>query len=102
MANSNRPSHSTGNASDFYLACRQGDLHKVNRYLKTMTIEDINKVEIANNSTALHAASYFGHTEIVKRLLELGANVHTRNSYGFTAEQEAQTQEIRDLFKHYK
>ncbi len=102
MADPNRPSHSTGKASEFYMACREGDLQRVNRYLKTLTVREINKVEVANNSTALHAASYFGHPDVVKRLLEVGANVHTRNGLGLTAEEEAQTQEIKDLFKQYK
>jgi ankyrin repeat protein len=99
MADPNRPSHSTGHTSDFYMACREGDLQKVNRLLKTMTVREVNKIEEANNSTALHAASYFGHPYIVKRLLEVGANVHTRNGHGLTAEQEARTEEIKKLFK---
>lgn len=102
MADPSRTSHSTGHASDFYMACRQGDLTTVNRFLKTMTTREVNKVEEANGSTALHAASYFGHTEVVKRLLEIGANVHTHNGYGQTPEQEARTQEIKDLFKQYQ
>ena len=101
MADPSRPSQSTGHASDFYMACRQGDLSMVNRYIKTMTTREINKVEESNGSTALHAASYFGHADVVKRLLELGANSHTHNGYGKTAEQEARTQEIKDLFKAY-
>lgn len=102
MGDINRSSHSTGNASDFYMACREGDLMRVNRYLKTMTSRDINMIETANNSTALHAASYFGHADVVKRLLEAGGNVHTRNGHGLTAQQEAKTQEIKDLFKNYQ
>jgi len=102
MAEHNRVSHSNGHASEFYLACRNGDLHTVNRYLKTMTTREINQVEESNNSTALHAASFFGHADVVKRLLEVGANVHTRNGHGLTAEQEAHNQEIKDLFKQYK
>ncbi len=102
MDDPNRLSQSHGHASEFYMACRKGDILTVNRYLKTMTVREINKVEEANNSTALHAASYFGHAEVVKRLLEVGANVHTRNGHGNTPEQEAQTQEIKDMFKNYK
>lgn len=102
MAATNRVSHVNGNASEFYLACRNGDLLTVNRYLKTMTVREINKVEESNNSTALHAASFFGHADVVKRLLEVGASVHTRNGHGLTAEQEANNQEIKDLFKQHK
>ena len=101
MAQLPRPSQGTGHASDFYMACRNGDIALVNRYLKTMTAREVNKVEESNGSTALHAASYFGHGDIVKRLLEIGANTHTRNSHGNTAEQEASTQEIKEMFKPY-
>ncbi len=102
MAELNRAPQGTGHASEFYRACREGDLMQVDRYLKTMTLREINKIEESNNSTALHAASFFGHANVVKRLLELGANVHIRNGHGNTAEQEARTQEIKDLFKQYK
>src|SRR5579871_5192120 len=101
MAEFNRPSQGTGNASDFYKACRDGDLSKVDRLLKTMSVREINQVESSNNSTALHAASYFGHADIVKRLLAVGANIHTHNGHGFTPVQEAKTQEIKDLFEQH-
>jgi ankyrin repeat protein len=102
MANADRPPRSTGQASDFYNACRNGELHRVDRLLKTMTNREINKIEDANNSTALHAASYYGRTDVVKRLLEVGANVHTRNGYGLTAEEEAQIPEVKAIFQQFK
>lgn len=102
MTEQNRKSNSTGSASSFYMACREGDLLTVNRYLKTMSVREVNKIETSNNSTALHAASFFGHADVVKRLLELGASVHTRNGHGLTPLEEAQTQEIKDLFKNYQ
>ncbi|CAF3403490.1 unnamed protein product [Rotaria sp. Silwood1] len=101
-ADPNRPSNSKGNASDFYMACRQGDLMKVNRLLKTMSTRDVNRIEESNGSTALHAASFFGHANIVKLLLEIGANINTRNGHGLTPEQEATTEEIKDLFEQHK
>ncbi len=101
MTDHSRPSQSTGHASEFYMACRQGELSTVNRFLKTMTIREVNKVEESNGSTALHAASFYGHADVVKRLLEIGANKYTHIGYGKTAEQEAPTQEIKDLFKQY-
>ncbi|CAF2501967.1 unnamed protein product [Rotaria sp. Silwood2] len=102
MAELNRSSNSKGHASEFYLACREGDLMKVNRLLKTMHIREVNQIEDSNNSTALHAASFFGHANVVKALLEIGANIHTHNGHGLTPEQEAHTQEIKDLFKQHK
>ncbi len=102
MDDDNRPARSTGQASDFYNACRNGQLDRVNRLLKTMHMRDINKVEEANKSTALHAASYFGHPDVVKRLLEVGGNVHTLNGYGLTPEQEAQIPEVKAIFEQFK
>ena len=103
MADTDRPSKGTGGgASQFYLACREGDLEMVNRLLKTMTARDVNRIEESNNSTALHAASYFGHAAVVKRLLEVGASTHTHNGYGNTAEQEAQQQDVKDVFTQFK
>jgi ankyrin repeat protein len=99
MANPNRAPNGTGHASDFYMACRRGDLMTVNRLLKTMSARQVNTIEESNNSTALHAASFFGHPQVVKRLLEIGADTHAHNGLGFTAEQEAQTQEMKDIFQ---
>jgi len=44
-----------------------------------------------NGSTALHVASYYGHTEIVRCLLEAGANPYIPNNFTppSTARQEA-------------
>lgn len=101
MASFNQPSKNITQASDFYLACKSGDLTLVDRYLKTMTARQVNRVEESNNSTALHAASFYGHKDVVKRLLEIGASKHTRNGFGNTPEQEASTPEIKDLFKGF-
>lgn len=90
---------SSDRPSDFYLACKSGDLLQVNRYLKTMTPRQVNRVEESNNSTALHAASFYGHKDVVERLLQIGGNKHARNGFGMTPEEEAKTDEIRNLFK---
>jgi ankyrin repeat protein len=103
MAGPIRPSHGTGGeASSFYMACREGDLEMVNRLLKTMTARDINRIEESNSSTALHAASYYGHADVVKRLLEVGASTHTHNGHGLTPEQEAQKQDVKNVFAQFK
>ena len=101
MTSANQSSQNITHPSDFYLACKSGDLTLVNRYLKTMTARQVNRVEESNNSTALHAATYYGHKDVVQRLLEIGASNYTRNGYGKTPEQEAPTDEIKKLFKPY-
>ena len=84
------------------MACRNGDLATVNELLKGMTTRRVNAIEESNRSTALHAASYNGHAAVVKRLLEVGADLHTHNRFGLTPEQEASTEEIKDLFEQVK
>jgi ankyrin repeat protein len=84
--------------SDFYLACRDGDIEIVKNLLPSMSIERINWFE-PNGSTALHAASYHGHTEIVRILLVSDACRSLRNlRYNLTPYEEARNDDIRRLF----
>ena len=84
--------------SDFYWACHEGDVNTVKKLLPKLSSKDIDRIE-SNGSTALHAASYFGHANIVRLLLDRGANTTIRNKHDKTANQEASTDEIKDLFK---
>ena len=87
-----------GQASDFYWACRAGDLESVRELIASKPFSDLNRLE-PNGSTALHAASYFGHTDVVRLLLhQRGVVRHRRNRHGVTAYEEAVTNEIRQLF----
>lgn len=84
--------------STFYYACREGNTVQVQLLLPTMSLDEINKIE-PNGSTALHVASYRGHHEIVKLLLEAGASRSIRNrNYSLTPFEEAPTEEIKRLF----
>ncbi|CAF1061007.1 unnamed protein product [Rotaria magnacalcarata] len=87
--------------SEFYLACRNGDVDTLKRYLMTFkeTIDDLNPLEPSANSTPLHAASFYGHTDIVQILLEHGCDRSKVNGYCLTAYEEAANDEIRQLFK---
>ncbi|CAF2820337.1 unnamed protein product [Rotaria sp. Silwood2] len=88
-----------GEASDLYWACRNGDIDTVQKIIASNTYIDINCLE-PNGSTALHAASFFGHTDIVRLLLhQCGVIRHRRNRHGLTAYDEAATDEIRQLFR---
>ncbi|CAF3853367.1 unnamed protein product [Adineta steineri] len=84
--------------SPFYLACRNGDLATVQHILPNITGDEKNRVE-PNGSTALHAASYFGHHVIVKLLLENGCATWIRNKYNNAPCDEAHDDEIRQLFR---
>ena len=84
--------------SNFYWACRNGDLDAVKKTLPNLKAPDLNRIEL-NGSTALHAASYYGHASIVGLLLRRGADATIRNKYGKTAKEEASTDETRALFE---
>ncbi|CAF0973672.1 unnamed protein product [Didymodactylos carnosus] len=84
-----------GEASDFYWACRNGEIERVKQLLKDIPYEDLNHLE-PNGSTPLHAASYVGQTEIVHLLLhERGCRRDLLNRYDLTAYEEAFSDEIR-------
>lgn len=87
-----------GEASDLYWACRSGDVDAVKQVLATTKYTDLNRLE-PNGSTALHAASFFGHADIVRLLLQKrGVMRHRKNRHGSTAYEEAANDEIRQLF----
>jgi hypothetical protein len=83
--------------SDFYHACRNNDIDSVKSLVETMTSDQINKLE-PNGSTALHAASYNGHYEIVELLLKKGASKSIKNQYNCTPYEEAKSDAIKQLF----
>ncbi|CAF1076296.1 unnamed protein product [Didymodactylos carnosus] len=84
--------------SNFYHACRNGNIEKVRSGLGTLTLAEINRLE-PNGSTALHAATYYGHTEIVCLLLSHHASQTIINRYKLTPYQEAFKDEIKQLFR---
>ncbi|CAM4960244.1 unnamed protein product, partial [Rotaria socialis] len=90
------PSSDTSKISPFYDACRENNISLVENYLKTMTVEEINRIE-PNGSTALHVAAYRGHEKIVELLLQKGASYLTINKYNLTPLDEAKTDKIRQL-----
>ncbi|XP_078342151.1 uncharacterized protein LOC144627992 [Oculina patagonica] len=58
----------------------------------------INEVQ-SNGSTPLHGAAYFGHTRIVRLLLQHGARGDIKNQWGNTPLDESATPEIRRLIQ---
>lgn len=88
-----------GQASDFYFACRNGEIDKVKEMLPTISYDQLNQLE-ENGSTPLHAATYFGHIDIVRLLIQdYRCPRHFRNLYGMTAYEEAHTDEMRELYR---
>ncbi|CAF4106430.1 unnamed protein product, partial [Rotaria sordida] len=85
--------------SDLYIACGDGDIDLVQGLLASMSVEQINSIE-PNGNTALHIASSNGHSRIVKLLLDTGVVSRSiRNQHNLTPYGEAQSEEIRQLFK---
>ncbi|CAF2828928.1 unnamed protein product [Rotaria sp. Silwood2] len=82
--------------SNFYIACRNNDIDTVKSLLETMITDEINKLE-PNGSTALHAASYYGHHEIVELLLMHGASRSIKNKYNYIPYDEGKTDTIKVL-----
>lgn len=66
-----------------HVACLQGDLSAVKRLIEEVHI-DVNYID-RTGSTALMYAAYSGHFEIVKYLVEHGANLTIKNLKGGTA-----------------
>ncbi|CAF1335083.1 unnamed protein product [Didymodactylos carnosus] len=74
-----------------------GDINKVKQHLKSMTLDDINRLE-SNGSTALHAACYYGHYNIVQLLLDYGASRTITNKHKCLPYEEAKINETKQLF----
>ncbi|CAF1087549.1 unnamed protein product [Didymodactylos carnosus] len=84
--------------SKFYLACRDGDIRTVKNLLPTIPYEQLNRLE-PNGNTLLHAATQYGHMEIVRLLLhECGCQRHEKNVKGLTAYEVAKTDDMRELY----
>ncbi|CAF4035808.1 unnamed protein product [Rotaria sp. Silwood2] len=77
MGNSNNQPMRHTSVSIFYLACRSEP----------------------NGSTALHAAAWYGHLEIVELLLKYGCSTTTINKYGKTAAEECSDERIHHVIQ---
>ncbi|MCD6579450.1 ankyrin repeat domain-containing protein, partial [bacterium] len=65
---------------ELFYAVRRNDIEAVKKRLE---MDDVNKV-IYTQNTALHRASSQGYNEIVKLLLEKGANAEIKDQHGMT------------------
>ncbi|CAF3226614.1 unnamed protein product [Rotaria sp. Silwood2] len=89
-----------GTASDFYFFCRNGEVDRMRQVLDAEdapSIDQLNELQ-PNGSTALHAATYYGHKEMVKFLLDRNCPRTALNRYGRTAYEEARDFEMKQLF----
>ena len=67
---------------DFRKAATEGDTEALSQHLEAGT--DINEKGGEHESTALHAAAYFGRLETVKFLIEKEADINALNKHGQT------------------
>ena len=88
--------------SEFYLACKHGNKDMFDRLVKTLTAEEISRLDPAVGSTPLHAAVFYGHADIVRALISRGADRTIRNKFGKLAEDEATTPEIKSVVARYR
>jgi hypothetical protein len=91
----------TETPSQFYFACRSNDIETVRHLLDQHPLESLDRME-PNGSTALHAACYFKHIDIIKLLLHRGFTRRVLNKYDNTPLDESETEEIRELFTRPK
>jgi hypothetical protein len=83
--------------SQLYLVCREGNVAEVERMLPYLSLYELNRIE-SNGSTALHAAAYYGHVNIVKCLVRHGGVYRTLyNGYNRTPAEETEIMEIKRL-----
>jgi len=68
--------------NEFLLYCMHGSLDRVKEVLSMV---DINVVEKFSGRSGLHKASFWGHIEIVKFLVESGININIKDIDGDTA-----------------
>ena len=77
-----------------YLAARNGFYNLCEILIKKgININDVQK----DGSTPLHGAAFYGQVEIVKLLIDYGADINKRNNFGNLASDEAQNNLIKQM-----
>jgi hypothetical protein len=90
-----------GQASDFYFLCRNGKIDEVRQAIdaeNAPSLSQLNELQ-PNGSTALHAATYYEHRDIVKLLFDRDCPRTELNRFGHTAYEETRSPEMKQLFE---
>ncbi|CAF1265775.1 unnamed protein product [Adineta steineri] len=83
--------------SPFYSACEKGDFIYVKEKVKTLSSDELDQLE-STGETALHIATRNNRLETVRLLLRSGCSRNMYNSSGKLPYEEAQTDEMKQLF----
>lgn len=70
-------------AIDIWTAAAAGDIAAIKQHINFGT--DLNAKEPTNGSTPLIVAAFYGQTEVMKLLVENGADLNSQNNQGSTA-----------------
>lgn len=84
--------------SDFYCACRDGDIEYVRTHIDNLSKEEIDKIE-PNGDTALHAATRKEHKEIVQLLIQRQCSRIVMNKDGLMPHEEIKTEDMHNVYK---
>lgn len=82
-----------------YVSARAGNLPAVQFLIEYGAEPDLPQ---RIGSTALHVASFYGHSQVVRCLLEAGANYRILNAGNATAEYEAYDSDVTNVFVELK
>ena len=82
-------------------ACIRNQLSIVKLLLEHTTNIDLNKKSYVGEDTALHFAVYSGNKDLVKILLNNGADPNERNKFGATPFHYVDCREVADLLHYY-
>ncbi|CAF1181513.1 unnamed protein product [Rotaria sordida] len=92
---------SSNKCSAVYLTCRNSNIEEVKRLLKTIKLDEMDRIE-PNGSTTLHVACFHSHQEIVKLLLEAAADRAISNKYNCLSFDEGKNNETNNLSFVYR
>ena len=80
------------------MACEHNDVKQTRQVLKSLTIDELNKLEINEETTALHIASENACYDIVQLLLDHGDCMIKRDRHGLTPFNQAKDERMKRIF----
>ena len=96
--------HDSDIHGQLYHLCKNNEIDRLKECLSFLgNINIINRIQTSTGSTCLHVACYYGHTDVVKVLLEHGAVHYIRNlRHDLTAFEETTNNTTRQLLLEHQ